>query len=80
MSDKKKIPVQKEFTSQYQCTNGNPSGQQKPNKLFIGIPKEITMQENRVALVPSSVAPLVAHGDTASSSKPMPGKVQLFGP
>jgi alanine dehydrogenase len=35
---------------------------QKPNKLFIGIPKEETLQENRVALVPSSIATLVAHG------------------
>jgi alanine dehydrogenase len=35
----------------------------RPQKsLFIGIPKEVTLQENRVALVPSSVATLVAHG------------------
>jgi len=34
----------------------------KPEKLFIGIPKEISLQETRVALVPSSVATLVAHG------------------
>ena len=34
----------------------------KPNKLFIGIPKEVTLQENRIALVPSSVASLIAHG------------------
>ena len=32
------------------------------NRLRIGIPKESTLQENRVALVPSSVALLVAHG------------------
>lgn len=31
-------------------------------KLFIGIPIETTLQENRVALVPSSVATLIAHG------------------
>lgn len=31
-------------------------------KLFIGIPLESTLQENRVALVPSSVATLVAYG------------------
>ena len=31
-------------------------------KLFIGIPMESTLQENRVALAPSSVATLVAHG------------------
>ena len=34
----------------------------KHNHLFIGIPREIIMQENRVALVPSSVATLVSHG------------------
>jgi len=31
-------------------------------QLFIGIPKETTLQENRVALVPHSVATLTAHG------------------
>ncbi|HFB99419.1 MAG TPA: alanine dehydrogenase, partial [Phaeodactylibacter sp.] len=34
----------------------------KPNKLFIGIPKETTLQENRVALTPASIASLIAHG------------------
>lgn len=33
-----------------------------PDKLFIGIPVECTLQENRVALVPASVATLAAHG------------------
>ena len=28
----------------------------------VGVPKEITMQENRVSLVPSAVATLIAHG------------------
>ncbi len=32
------------------------------NKLYVGIPVETTLQENRVALVPSAVATLVAHG------------------
>ncbi len=32
------------------------------NRLFIGIPKETTLQENRVPLVPSSVATLAARG------------------
>ena len=32
------------------------------SKLFIGIPKETTLQENRVPLVPSSVATLTARG------------------
>ncbi len=31
-------------------------------QLFIGIPRETTLQENRVALIPQSVATLVAHG------------------
>ncbi|MCL4111742.1 UNVERIFIED_CONTAM: hypothetical protein GTU68_008344 [Idotea baltica] len=31
-------------------------------KLFIGIPAETTYQENRVALVPSSISTLVSHG------------------
>lgn len=34
----------------------------KHQRLFIGIPRETTLQENRVALVPHSVATLVAHG------------------
>lgn len=36
--------------------------QPKHQRLFIGIPRETTLQENRVALVPHSVATLVAHG------------------
>ena len=32
------------------------------NKLFIGVPKETTLQENRVPLVPSGVATLIARG------------------
>lgn len=34
----------------------------RQQRLFIGVPKETTMQENRVALVPHSVATLAAHG------------------
>ncbi|MBX2890750.1 MAG: alanine dehydrogenase [Saprospiraceae bacterium] len=34
----------------------------KHQRLFIGIPKETSLQENRVALVPHSVATLTAHG------------------
>ncbi|MEY4133988.1 MAG: hypothetical protein RL386_338, partial [Bacteroidota bacterium] len=36
--------------------------QRRPDKLFIGIPVECTLQENRVPLVPASVATLTAHG------------------
>ncbi len=35
---------------------------QRNTRMFIGIPKETTLQENRVALVPSSVATLVGQG------------------
>lgn len=64
MSEKeKKIPVPKEFTeSQYRTQTEMLQVQHKPNKLYIGIPKEVTLQENRVALVPSSVKTLIAHG------------------
>lgn len=63
MSDKKRIPVPAEFTeSQYRPQTETLQVQHKQEKLFIGIPKEITMQENRVALAPSSVATLVGHG------------------
>lgn len=64
MSEKeKKIPIPKEFTeSQYRTQTEMLQVQHKPNKLYIGIPKEITLQENRVALVPSSVKTLVAQG------------------
>ena len=34
----------------------------KQHKILIGIPKENTLQENRVALVPHAVATLTAHG------------------
>ena len=34
----------------------------KKGKLYIGIPKEIAFQENRVALVPDAVALLVNNG------------------
>ncbi len=64
MSEKeKRIPVPKIFTGgQFQTQTEMLEVQRKPNKLFIGIPKEITLQENRVALVPSSIETLIAHG------------------
>ena len=64
MSDKdKKIPMPKEFTEGQLRTQAETL--QRPTKrghMFIGIPKEITLQENRVALVPSTVSTLVAKG------------------
>lgn len=64
MSEKeKKIPVPKIFTEgQYTTQAEMLPVKHKKNKLFIGIPKELTLQENRVALVPSSVATLIGHG------------------
>jgi len=64
MSEKeKRIPIPKIFTEgQFQTQTEMLEVQRKPNKLFIGIPKEVTLQENRVALVPSSVETLIGHG------------------
>ncbi len=64
MSEKqKRIPIPKIFTEgQLQTQTEMLQLQRKPNTLFIGIPKESTLQENRVALVPSSVAALIQHG------------------
>ena len=64
MSDKeKKIPLPKEFTEGQLMTQPETLQRgQKQQHLYIGIPKEITLQENRVALVPSSVTNLVASG------------------
>lgn len=65
MSDqeKKRIAIPKEFTSgQFETQAEVLQVQKRPNKLFIGIPKEMTLQETRIALVPSSVAALIAHG------------------
>lgn len=65
MSDEKgkKGSVKELFPgSQYETQPEMLQVKKRPNKLFIGIPKEETLQENRVALVPSSIATLVAHG------------------
>ncbi len=65
MSDqqKKKVHIPKSLTEgQFQTKAETLQVQQKNNPLFIGIPKEVTMQENRTALVPSSVATLIGHG------------------
>ena len=34
----------------------------QPKSLFIGVPKEITFQESRIAIVPDAVQLLVSHG------------------
>lgn len=64
MSDKqKRIPIPKAFTEgRFQTQPEILQLQRKPNTLYIGIPKETTLQEKRVALVPSAVASLIKHG------------------
>jgi len=64
VSEKKKsIPIPKIFTEgQFETQTEMLQLQRKPNKLFIGIPKETTLQENRVALTPAAVASLIGHG------------------
>lgn len=64
MSDKdKRINIPKSITEgRYETQSETLSVSTRPNKLFIGIPREVIMQENRVALVPSSVATLIAYG------------------
>lgn len=66
MSDekkKKRIPIPKIFTEGgLQTQTEMLQVQRKSNAMFIGIPKETTLQERRVALVPSAVATLVNHG------------------
>lgn len=47
---------------QFQTQSEQLAVQQAPDKLFIGIPVECTLQDNRVPLVPASVAILTAHG------------------
>jgi alanine dehydrogenase len=64
MSEKTKIQLPKELSDfswqpQTEVLEVAPG---RPQRLFIGIPKEATFQESRVGLVPHSVATLVAHG------------------
>ena len=58
-----KIPIPESLTQgQLQPQAETLQVPRKGGKLFIGIPKERTLQENRVALVPSSVATLIGLG------------------
>lgn len=59
----KRIPIPSELTqerpeAQEQALAIRPKGQ----KLFLGIPKESSGEENRIALVPSNVSALIGHG------------------
>ncbi|PHI18292.1 alanine dehydrogenase [Lewinellaceae bacterium SD302] len=64
MSDKdKKIPLPDELTEGYGKTQTETLQREpKSNEMFIGIPKEITLRENRISLVPSSVETLTSRG------------------
>ncbi|MEM1328220.1 MAG: alanine dehydrogenase [Bacteroidota bacterium] len=60
---KSKIPIPESLTSGgFQTQAETLAVQEKKDHLSIGIPKEVTMQENRAALVPSGVNTLVGRG------------------
>lgn len=60
---KSKIPIPDSLTSGgYQTQAETLAIDRKEDHLSIGIPKEVTIQENRAALVPSGVNTLVGHG------------------
>ncbi|HMR43713.1 MAG TPA: alanine dehydrogenase, partial [Saprospiraceae bacterium] len=59
----KRIPIPKSLTQGHLETQESLLEiQREPDGLFIGIPRESIMQENRVALVPSSVRTLTGQG------------------
>ncbi len=61
--DKKKVDLPEELTSGYgQTQTETLAVAHKQESLFIGIPRETTLQEKRVALVPSGVANLASRG------------------
>lgn len=63
MTDKKKLTVQEYLSmSQYETKAQMLATAERTKKMTIGVPVERILQENRVALVPSSVQTLVARG------------------
>lgn len=63
MATGKKIPIPKSLTEgQYQTQEQLLSVADKRQEMFVGIPLEVSANENRVALVPSSVTSLTANG------------------
>lgn len=63
MSTEKKIPIPKEFTQAHLQTQTEMLAvEKKQSKLMIGVPREVSLSENRVALVPSAVSTLIANG------------------
>ncbi len=64
MSDpKKKVPVPESLLASYYETQPERLAVEERHKVWkVGVPKEETLQENRIALVPSSVKTLIAKG------------------
>lgn len=63
MSDQPKIHIPKELTEEGLLTQTEMLPlHRRQNSMLIGIPRETTLEENRVALVPSAVASLIRHG------------------
>ncbi|HHJ51293.1 MAG TPA: alanine dehydrogenase [Phaeodactylibacter sp.] len=64
MSDpKRKVPVPESLLSSYYETQPERLAVEERHKIWkVGVPKEETLQENRIALVPSSVKTLIAKG------------------
>ncbi len=63
MATGKKIHIPKSLTEgQYETKEQLLSVAEKRSEMFVGIPREMSEHENRVALVPSSVTPLTAAG------------------
>lgn len=62
MGNQPKISISPLLQSEWQTQTEMLDLHRRQQSLFIGIPKEVTLQENRIALTPSSVATLVAHG------------------
>jgi alanine dehydrogenase len=61
--EKKKVTLPEELTSGYAQTQTETLAvESKSEALFIGIPRETTLQEKRIALVPSGVASLISRG------------------
>lgn len=63
MSDpKRRVPISPDILAEIQTQPEMLAVARRNDKLNIGVPKELTIHENRVSLVPSSVRTLVGHG------------------
>ncbi len=63
MSDpKKRVQIAPDLLAESQTLPETLAVFEKPGKLHIGVPREVTLDEARVALVPSSVRTLVGYG------------------